>query len=244
MRILGLFMGLFLLFMPAAQAVGAEKFLIQAGARWETSGCVVDSGVEGPTALILGGVHGNEPAGAVAAERICRFAPVRGRLVVVPRVNPLGLERNIRYLPEFGDMNRAYPPSGENTPAEKMGEAIISLMERYKISLFIDLHEARTFHRLDKTSLGQTLLFADNSVSATLAMDTVDRVNLGIAEPVKKFALVGHPIPGSSAWYAGKTFGIAAFTVETSSKQPLEERAEQHLMIVKALLIDGGWLRP
>ena len=169
------------------------------------------SGTDGPTALILGGVHGNEPAGAVAAERICSFAPVRGRLVVVPRINPLGLERNIRYLPEFGDMNRAYPPSGENTPAEKMGEAIISLMERYKISLFIDLHEARTFHRLDKTSLGQTLLFADNSVSATLAMDAVDRVNLGIAEPVKKFALVWTPDPWQFRLVCGKNFRNCRF---------------------------------
>ena len=241
MRIFFLVVALLMSALQVSQAA-TEKFPIQAGTRWETSGCIADSGVEGPVVLILGGVHGNEPAGAEAAARICSFSPLRGKIVVVPRINPLGLDRNIRYLPEIGDMNRVYPPSGDNTPAEKLGSEIIGLMERYKISMLIDLHEARTFHRMDKTSLGQTLLFAENSVSATLAMDAVDTVNKGINDGVKKFTLVGHPIPESSAWYAGKVFGIAAFTVETSSKQTLEERTAQHLAMVHALLTAGGWL--
>ena len=221
---------------------GPETFTVQAGTSWETKGCIADSGLEGPVAMILGGVHGNEPAGAVAAERVCSLVPLRGKIIVVPRINPLGLAKNVRYLSEIGDMNRVYPPTAENTPADELGAEIILLMERYKIAILIDLHEARTFHRLDKTSLGQTLLFADNSISATLAMDAVDSVNKGISEGVKKFALVGHPIPESSAWYAGKYFGIAAFTVETSSKQALEERVGQHMAMVHALLSAGGWL--
>jgi len=120
---------------------------------------------------------------------------------------------------------------------------IIRLMQRQSIAMLIDLHEARTFHRLDPTSLGQTLLFANNGVSAELAMDTVDAVNRGIGEDVRKFALVGHPIRTSSAWYAGKYLGIAAFTVETSYQQPLEDRVEQQLAIVRELLTEGGWLR-
>ena len=123
-----------------------------------------------------------------------------------------------------------------------MGAEIIGLMNQYQISMLIDLHEARTFHKIDRTSLGQTLLFADNSASTGLAMDTVDAVNRQIADDVVKFSLVGHPIRSSSAWYAGKFLGIAAFTVETSSRQPLAERARQHLLVVTELLTAGGWL--
>lgn len=233
-----------LVFAIHAPAFAAERFTLQEGTRWETYGCIVDSGQHGPTALILGGVHGNEPAGAVAAEKVCGFVPIVGRIVVVPRVNPLGLRKNVRYLQEIGDMNRVYPPKGLNTPAERMGAEIIGLMERMHIAMLIDLHEARTFHRIDRTSLGQTLLFADNSTSAALAMDTVDAVNREIVDDIHKFALVGHPIRTSSAWYAGKYLGIAAFTVETSAQQSLEDRVEQHLKIVKDLLVRGGWLRP
>ncbi|MFN9706664.1 MAG: succinylglutamate desuccinylase/aspartoacylase family protein, partial [Planctomycetota bacterium] len=45
-----------------------------------------DRGVPGPTLLVLAGVHGNEPAGVAAAQRVLaelarRDAPIRGRLV-------------------------------------------------------------------------------------------------------------------------------------------------------------------
>ena len=233
---------LLLVFTPTSAVLANASFVLQAGTRWETTGCIVDSGVPGPTALILGGVHGNEPAGAVAAESVCAFTPVRGKLVVAPRVNAPGLQQSLRYLPGAGDMNRAYPPAGTDTPADRMGAEIIGLMNQYQITMLIDLHEARTFHKIDRTSLGQTLLFADNAASTGLAMDTVDAVNRQIAEEVAKFSLVGHPIRSSSAWYAGKFLGIAAFTVETSSRQELAERARQHLLVVTELLAAGGWL--
>lgn len=229
--------------LPATAVLGAERFTLQAGTRWETEGCIADSGKPGPTALILGGVHGNEPAGALAAAQICTFQPVAGKIVVVPRVNAPGLAANLRYVPDGGgDMNRAYPPQDGATPAERMGKDIIALMEKHQISFLADLHEARTFHKLDRTSLGQTLLFADNSPSTILAMDAVDVINRGITDDVKKFSLVGHPIRLSAAWYAGKYLGIAAFTVETSSQQPLTERVEQQLAVVRTLLAAGGWL--
>jgi predicted deacylase len=243
MRVLILAVAIFLSILPVGDAA-VERFAVQAGTRWETSGCIADSGQTGPVALILGGVHGNEPAGAAAAEKVCGFSPVMGKIVVVARINPLGLKENVRYLPELGDMNRAYPPGAENTPADQMGAEIIRLMERQRIAMLIDLHEARTFHRIDRTSLGQTLLFADNPASTVLAMDTVEAVNRDISDDIRKFALVGNPIPHSSAWYAGKYLGIAAFTVETSSQQPFEDRIRQHLAIVRELLTAGGWLQP
>ena len=219
-----------------------RDFVLQQGKPWQATGCIVDSGISGPTALVLGGVHGNEPAGALAAERLCKLVPTRGKWLVIARVNPLGLEKGVRYLPEIGDMNRVYPPTGEGSPAEQLGTEIIGLMKTHAISLLIDLHEARTFHRLDRSSLGQTLLFADNAASTGLAMDTLDEVNRRIADDVVKFSLVGHPIPSSAAWYAGKYLGIAAFTVETSSRQPLADRVQQHLLVVRELLAAGGWL--
>ena len=241
MRILVLTMMLLFSILPVSDAA-VERFVLQAGTRWETSGCIVDSGVAGPVALILGGVHGNEPAGAMAAEKVCSFSPILGKIVVVAKVNPLGLKENVRYLHEIGDMNRVYPPRGKNTPAEKLGAEMIELMERQRIALLIDLHEAETFHQIDQTSLGQTLLFANNPASDALTLDAVDVVNRSINEEARKFQLAGHPIRYSSAWYAGKYLKAAAVTVETSIKQPLGDRVEQDLTIVRELLAAGGWL--
>lgn len=64
----------------------------------------------GPTLLIVGGIHGNEPAGVLAAERVlprlveCRTA-IRGEMVFL-RGNTRALERNVRYVDV--DFNRQW----------------------------------------------------------------------------------------------------------------------------------------
>jgi hypothetical protein len=66
--------------LTATAALAAEHFTLQAGTRWQTEGCIADSGKPGPTALILGGVHGNEPAGALAAAQVCTLHRCREKL--------------------------------------------------------------------------------------------------------------------------------------------------------------------
>ena len=57
---------------PTAEAVatprpvpeaGREQVALMAGSEWETPFVATHSGVAGPTLLVLGGVHGNEPGG-------------------------------------------------------------------------------------------------------------------------------------------------------------------------------------
>ena len=61
----------------AARAeVGRPSGLIAEKTEWENPYDVIDSGVEGPTLPITGGLHGNEPAGNRAAEQI-RHWPIQ-----------------------------------------------------------------------------------------------------------------------------------------------------------------------
>ena len=60
----------------------------------------VRGSLPGPTLLILGGMHGNEPAGVLAADRVLlriqeRRADLRGEVVLL-RGNTRALERNGR----------------------------------------------------------------------------------------------------------------------------------------------------
>ncbi len=234
MRISSIVLVLLLLASPAV-AAAAEQSVLLPGTPYATE-VFVSRGAAGPAALVTGGAHGNEPAGALAAEKIAQLAASRGTLIVIPRLNKLALAAHLRTLPEIGDINRAYPGRPDGTPAEQIAAAVEALVRQYGVTLVIDLHEARTFHRLDHTSLGQMLLFAANDRSADLALAAIDHVNGLIAEPVKKFTFGAHPIPGSAAYYAGNTLGLAAFTVETSGEQAIEERAAQHVAIVRFLL--------
>jgi len=106
----------------AVAAAGAEltSGSLATDTPWQTPYYTVDSAVEGPTLLIIGGIHGNEPAGYRAAEQIRHWPIVQGKLVVVPAANRLGLKANTRFLPgepdERRDLNRNFP--GEDWRAE------------------------------------------------------------------------------------------------------------------------------
>lgn len=73
--------------------------------RWGTRGV-------GPTLIAVGGIHGNEPAGVLAIERVLArlasaSAPPTGRFVGL-RGNPEALAAGCRFLEE--DLNRAFVP--------------------------------------------------------------------------------------------------------------------------------------
>ena len=58
------------------------------GTHGDTDVYILDSGKPGASALVLGGTHGNEPAGYIAATLIVENAvPQSGRLFVVPHAN-------------------------------------------------------------------------------------------------------------------------------------------------------------
>ena len=63
-----------------------------------------DSGVEGKTFTVLGAVHGNEPCGPEAIHRIIQLIEdgkieiTKGKMVVMPAVNPLAYEKNVRFV--------------------------------------------------------------------------------------------------------------------------------------------------
>lgn len=239
-RLASLFLALFFIYIPST--LSAEQRLLLPGTPYCTPISIQQSSLPGPTVLILGGVHGDEPAGSLAAEELQKVTPKRGTILVIPRVNSLALAQEVRTLPHIGDMNRGYPGTPDGTVAEQIAHAIQELITEYKVTMLLDLHEGRSFHRLDKTSVGQTILFAANNRSTLLAMDATEHINKTIADRSKQFSLLAHPIPHSAAHFAAEKFGIAAFTVETAGTQPIEDRIAQHIIIARYLLSAEGVL--
>ncbi len=68
------------------------------------------SGRDGPTLVVIGGLHGNEPAGVAAIERVMADLerlrpPIRGRVIAM-RGNRRALQRNVRFIDR--DLNRGW----------------------------------------------------------------------------------------------------------------------------------------
>src|SRR5688572_13934153 len=79
---------LVLLTVVGQDAAGANRQgMLAEGTPWATPYFVQESNQPGATVMIVGGMHGDEPAGAYAAEQIRRWRIVRGKVVVVPRAN-------------------------------------------------------------------------------------------------------------------------------------------------------------
>jgi hypothetical protein len=69
-----------------------------------------DAGIDGPTLVVLGGLHGNEPSGVLAIERVMaelheRKPPLRGRVVAL-RGNRRALAQGVRFVDR--DLNRSW----------------------------------------------------------------------------------------------------------------------------------------
>lgn len=227
----------------AADEVKVTVQSLAAGTDYETNAYIYEAKIQGPAVMVVGGVHGNEPAGSLAAEAIQKVSLVKGKLIVIPRANNLALIKGVRTLPKIKDINRAYPGKPDGTPAQRIAFEISSLMKKYNVAMVIDLHEGRTSHYYDKTSVGQSVIHGFDDKSALLALDCVELINRQLAAADKKFTFLSSPVKGSTAYYASKELKIPAFTIETSVKQPMQDRIDQHVTITKFLLASEGIIR-
>jgi predicted deacylase len=138
---------------------------------------------EGPTLVITGGLHGNEPAGVLAAQRILeelreRREVLRGEVVAFSGNRP-ALERGLRFLSR--DLNRGWDSPelerlgdrpeaalfAEDREQHELHQAILAVERHASRLVFLDLH----------TTSGPTAPFVCFS-------DTPDNRRLACALPV------------------------------------------------------------
>lgn len=78
-----------------------------------------------PELAIVGSIHGDEPCGARAIERLLMEAPDVNRPVKLVVANEEALERNVRYLET--DLNRAFPGAEDaDTHEEQLAHTLIA----------------------------------------------------------------------------------------------------------------------
>ena len=161
---------------------GRSQRMLLAGTQWATQLVTTHSGVEGPRVMVLGGVHGNEPGGWLAAEEIAEWEVAAGSLLVVPRANALATHAFERTLPELGDLNRLYPGRDDSfLPMSKMAAAIVAVARELEVDLLLDLHESWGFyaeHEQRGTAfLGQTVMKGSGPLEFAEVRAIVDAVN-------------------------------------------------------------------
>jgi len=214
---------------------------IETGPARKVAYFVCDSGREGPTVMVVGGMHGSEPAGAAAAGQIRYWPVTRGKLIVIPRANPQALTAGLRLTPgveeNVADLNRNFPSTRPSEPRGEQAGAIWRFVVDQKPDWLIDLHESLRTAQADSDMVGSSIIAypSDETLGAARAM--LEAVNAAVADPERRFIQRRAPVGGSLARAAAVQLGAHAMILETTrAKQAVSERTRQHRILVHRCL--------
>lgn len=219
-----------------------------------------------PAALIVGGTHGDEPAGVLAATRYLSLGdiPPWVNLIIYPCLNPDGLRRNSRTTAEGFDLNREFNPRSNDPASTKANEAEAFLRSianwRDRVDLLINLHEDNPcvptdFGQADLPSgayiyfHSNKLLSADSAPISILNSWKKSGVRIANDENIygdcAKHGLVDYALSSSNHAlrevdlldnYLKSRDGACSVTIETLVDQDLEERVAAHLLAIQAAI--------
>ncbi len=93
-----------------------------------------------PTVAVVAGIHGDEPGGVSAVERLIELSPPVERPVLLIVVNERALEANVRYVDT--DLNRAFP--GDRTQNAYESKLAVDLAEALDGCTVLSLHSTQS----------------------------------------------------------------------------------------------------
>lgn len=241
---------------PGATPAGSEVRTLLPGTRAETRLVIRHSGIPGPAAMILGGVHGNEPGAWAAVDVIAeQWVPSAGSLIVLPRANVLAIASFVRTFDDIGDLNRLYPGNPASPLLmEQMAAEIVGVVREFSVDLLIDMHESWGFYRdypgTGTGALGQTITGGVGPRTPGFVEELSERLNPTLSEREQLIPRAGRQFAGNQTPTAGgmnrgrSSLGIGAHVpgltpvlVEMGQEhQPVERRSELHLVIGEEML--------
>lgn len=196
----------------------------------------LESDKPGPCILIVGGIHGDEPAGVQACSELAEnLIPPRGQLILIPVANPPALTAQKRFFPSDSDLNRAFGSEAAKGNTVHLRDALWSLLIARKVHWVIDLHEARGFYREGENTVGQSLIFPPAPETAGLVMKILDGINRQLDSDLA-FTYLSPPKKGSLVQEAYEQLDIPGLIVETSKEQELATRVAQHRLVVENIV--------
>lgn len=219
----------------------------------------------GKTVLIIGGIHGNEPGGYLAADKYVDLTLRKGNLIIVPRANLKAILARNRGI--SGDYNRKFNTElDDNDSDDQVVKVLKQLIEESDVLL--NLHDGTGFFResyIDKLHnpyrFGQSVIadcdlyYTDQSEQAInlgeIARRVVEKTNSNIDEEEYHFHFSNHDsispntrypeMRKTATYFALTENNIPAFGIETSKELPTTEMKVTHqVLAINAFLEEFG----
>ena len=206
---------------------------------------LIDSGISGPTLLLIGGTHGNEPAGSVGLEEFIKsnVKIKKGKIIIISRVNKLGLLLNTRwgyngFLPV--DYNREYPSKITESAGDYINRQVIEYIKN--ADFVVDFHEGWGYNIVEPESMGSGIYPSNTELAKSIGNKLLGVINDTISDSDKKFTInYDSPrIPNSLDSYCS-AIHKNYILIETSGQddiQPMELRVKQVLLVIHTVIND------
>lgn len=193
----------------------------------------------GPTALIQGGIHGDEIAGVHALEELLESAirPERGRLIIIPTMNRAAYRARQRTAPDGLDLNRCFPGNADAPePEKRLARRFMDLVEDEKPALVATLHESqKRFDPAVTPSFGQTLVYGVQPMPAIVDR-AVALLNKLKSSEEEHWAPLYYPVATSSTEVIVERLGCIGICVETWMGFQETRRIAMQQQVVRVLL--------
>lgn len=136
-----------------------KSWTIAGYSNWKNKILLKEYGNRGKNILIIGGIHGDEPASVTSAIYLAKYleknsASIKNRVIIVPCLNPDGLRAGRRTNGHRIDLNRNFPSStwefdytkhynnpGPLPASEPETVVAIEIMDKYQPVMIIQLHQ-------------------------------------------------------------------------------------------------------
>lgn len=223
-----------------------RSYTIREGTEDETRVYVIDAGEPGPTAVVVGGIHGNEEAGYLAADDVATWSIDKGKLVVIPRSNPVAIERGT-YVNDNGNLNRKFPPGKEPTTA--LARALWNAIDSHNPNTVLNLHASQGIYREDDgpDGSGQAIYptYSEGAgEDAVMTARYMNRYHVPDSYPEYLAFKRGNTIDADRPLLIHKVAGdmrIRGYILEvTTYDTELDTRVRWHLNMVRHLLRRNG----
>ena len=218
-----------------AHAETQTSGLLMRGTPYQTPYFVKTGATSGPTIMVVGGVHGDETAGYLAARQLRNWTVQSGTLVVVSDANVPAIKANRRFVGR--NMNALFPGKADGDGNQRLAYEIWNLIKQSKPDLLLTLHESRGFYRENRARYGQTFTFDFPNYRDRFARVAAS-VNAPIASPREQFSLKMEAFPTCPTYCATKYLKIPATSIETARPLPLSQRVNYQIQALRAFFAE------
>lgn len=215
----------------------------------------IESGLPGPTLLVIGGIQGDEPGGFTAASMlVTNYKVNNGSVWVVPNLNFASIIRRSRGI--HGDMNRKFNILSEKDPEFAEVQKIKKIILSDDVDIVVNLHDGSGFYKKkyinkmhNPNRWGQSIIIdqkkieVDNYGNLEEIADTVQGyINERLRNKNKFFYVKntktsdGDVEMEKSLTYFSIKNKQPAFAIEASKSFLTDERTYYHLLAVEGFM--------